>query len=271
MADSESFHEETEQPDAEEVKATELLARAQGWKPQDKWTREDIKWVDAKTYVERGTQHRKNLQREVETLRQKIGEFEGTKEAFKKFHEETVKAKDAELSAAINELKIQRNRATREGEDAEAVELENRIDTLKQQQTDLKQEVKAATKQPENTQTAPELDAWIEDGNQWFKNDEKLRDYSVALARELKKSDDSLSGRALLDKVRSVMEVDFPHKFGKSQRAASVESGGGRSATSGHGKTARDLPEEDRKLMEHFDKEGWVKKEDFLKNYRWEN
>lgn len=250
----------------------EARARAGGWLPKDQFTKDESQWVDASTFVDRGKKYTSNLAKEVERLRAKVAEFEPTKQAFTKYHEDQMKAKDAEIAAAITELKIQRSRATREGEDEEAVAIDERIESLKRQKDSLKEETSAAVK---NTQVIvdqanPVLDAWITDGNDWFKTDTKLRDYAVALGKEMKDSGESATGRAFLDKVRSVMEVEFPRKFGKTQRPGSTESGSTRTS-SGGGKTAADLPEEDRALMKQFVKEGWVKSEaEFLKSYRWE-
>src|SRR5260370_13868990 len=63
----------------------ESEASRQGWVPRDKYRGDAAKWVDAKTFVERGERFASHLQREVASLKQKLEDFEGTKAAFVKF------------------------------------------------------------------------------------------------------------------------------------------------------------------------------------------
>jgi hypothetical protein len=249
-------------------------AGRKGWVPKDKFKGDPSKWVDAKTFNARGERFAINLQREVETLKAKLESFEGTKAAFVKFHEEAMAKKDAEIKEAISALRVQRTQAIREGEDELAVQLEDRIELLRDQQKEVKalpatSEAKAAPNLED-----PLLVEWIEDGNQWFQDEPKLRDYALAVGEDLLKKGETLRGRKFLDKVTAIMAEEFPRKFRQQQpatsRASAVEGGSsGRSANTGGagGRTERDLPAEDRALMRQFIAEGYTTKEKFLASY----
>ena len=264
------------EPSPEEETAI-ASAGAKGWVPKNLYKGDPSKWVDAKTFLERGERFTVNLQREVSELRAKLESFEGTKAAFTKFHEETVAKKEEEIKATISALRIQRSRATREGEDELAIELEDQIELLKDQHRELKEPVtqEKATETAATAATAapnPVMDEWIDDGNQWFKDDSQLRDYAIAIGDALYNNGETLRGRKFLDKVREQVEADFPRKFRtiaamQGGGAALVEGASGVGSGGGRGKTERDLPQEDRDLMRHFIKEGWTTKEKFLAGY----
>lgn len=280
--------------EAEEADFIDQASR-KGWVPKDKYTGPADKWVDAKTFIQRGERFTKNLVREVEGLKRQLADFEGTKAAFVKFHNETLEKKDKELKDAITQLRIQRSAATRDGDDEGAVALEDRIEVLEGQRKEIKaipveatpKEGEAAAAKPPGggpNPNDPVLLEWIEDGNTWFNDDETLRKYAVELGEGFIKDGTKLRGRPFLDFVAEKMRENFPRKFklldGKSassEEAApaarrSTAEGSGSSATGArtgavNGKTEADLPAEDLKLMRQFIKEGYTTKEKFLAGY----
>lgn len=261
-----------------ELAASESQATSQGWVAKDKYKGDPKKWVDAKTFVDRGERFVTNLQQEVAVLRGKIEGFEGTKAAFVKFHEESITRKDAELKEAIASLRVQRSEAQRDGEHEQAIALEDRIDLLKDQQKELKAPIAqdaAPAAKPGLNMKDPMLLDWIEDGNQWFQDEPTLRDYAIVLGEQFISNGETVRGRAFLDKVAEAMKKEFPRRFRESSeggmRNAAGGSGNGGNRDSknpgGAGKTERDLPAEDQALMRQFIKEGWTTKEKFLTSY----
>lgn len=253
------------------VEEATLEAGSKGWVPKALYKGDPAKWVDAKTFLQRGEKFNINLQKEVAAMRKQLADFEGTRKAFVKFHEETLAAKDAEFAAAIKELRLQRVEALRDGEDEHVLKLEDQIDTVKAHQAALKKEattpVAAAT-----PQASPVLAEWVEDGNSWFESDPKLRDYAVAIGDAMVENGEKLRGRAFLDLVAKQVQADFPRKFRQAAgaRPAGVEgsaSGSLAATASVGGKSERDLPKEDRALMNQFISEGWTTKEKFLATY----
>lgn len=267
-----------------ELAEVESRALRQGWTDREQYKGDPKKWVDAKTFVARGERFAKNLEQEVAALRHKLEDFEGTKAAFVKFHEETISRKEEELKEAIAGLRVQRSQAQREGEDEQVVQIEDRIDLLKSQQKGLKapEVVPAVAASTSADMSNPVLLEWIDDGNQWFNDEPRLRTYALSVGDKMIAEGEPARGREFLDKVAAVLHRDFPRRFKATGDSASTlanatsgavsstgrQAGGGRTGAVGaSGKTERDLPPEDRALMVQFIREGYTTKEKFLASY----
>lgn len=275
--DSEDQHQSQSQSAA--ATALETEARSHGWKPQSEYTKDDGKWVDAATFVERGKNFNSVLQRKVAEMEAKTAKAEQQLKALGKFHADAMKRKDEELATTIRTLRVQKSAATRDGEDEEAVALEDRIEVLAAERKALKEEPAAATvPETADAKQAATLSAWIEDGNSWFKDSSRLRAAAIAIGEELRAKGEDTHDRAFLNKVAAEMRKEFPEKFSTAAAAAggnplrnrpgNVEAGrGGADISSGH--SERDLPAADRKLMREFVSQGLMTKEQFLKDYSW--
>jgi hypothetical protein len=267
--DFEDDLDDPQSPSADQL-AAETEASRKGWVPKDQYKGDPSKWVDAKTFNERGERFTKNLQRELELMKRKFAEFEGTKQAFVKFHEETIARKDQEIKDAIQALRVQRVEATASGDADLVVQIEDRIDVLKEQQKEVKKLPEEQKREPGPNPEDPVLLEWIDDGNQWFHDDPKLRDYAIQVGEEMIKDGETARGRKFLDKVAARMAEDFPRKFTKREPqrvTGGVESGSSAAGRGSAGKTERDLPPEDRALMRQFIEAGYTTKEKFLANY----
>lgn len=269
-------------PTSTSVDPDVAAAVRKGWVPKSDYTGDPGRWVDAKTFVERGERFNSNLQREVAMLKQKLESFEGTKAAFVKFHEETLQKKDEELSSAITKLRVQRSEAIGDGEHEAAVALEDRIELLQKERKEVKaipadNDPAAPTPKPPGPNPSdPVLLEWIADGNEWFETDPQLRAYAVTVGEDLIAKGETIRGRKFLEKVAGIMAEEFPRKFAKPKSASitppnPMEGSGGTSSTPARSpngsKTERDLPDEDLQLMRQFIKEGWMTKEKFLAGY----
>lgn len=256
-----------EEGDAAALRAVEQEAMAKGWTSKENYKGPVDKWVDAKTFVERGKNFNSALKSELAAVKKQLETFQGTAMQFKKFHDQVMADKQAELDTLKIQLKRDLRTANREGDDDQVEALESRIDLVDQQKEKLKISAAEVPTPPATPQIDPVLAAWIDNGNEWFRDDAKLRAYSIELGQDLKKSQPNLAGEAFLAEVRSQMEEAFPGKFGKQQRQSPV-SGSNRVSNGLHSaKTERDLPREDRELMNRFIKEGWTTKEKFLESY----
>lgn len=261
----------------------EYEAARRGWKPESQYTGPEGKWVDAKTFIDRGERFTKKLETEIESLKRQVQAFEGTKAQFRKFFDAQMAKRDQEHTEAIQALRIQRSQATRDGDDELAIELEDRIDATKKQQQVLKEEAsEAAAEKTEGASVAagnepnPVLDEFIADGNQWFRDDEVLTKHAIAVGTQLRKQGEKALGRRFLDMVAEQVRADFPRRFkeldaqsGTPTRNATTSGGGqgGTGSVSAGGKTERDLPPEDLAVMRQFIKDGLYTKETFLKSY----
>lgn len=267
-------------PSTQQTHDYEYEARRKGWKPEAAYDGPEGKWVDAKTFVERGERFTKKLEGDISILKAKIDSFEGTKAQFRKFFDDQMAKRDREHAEAIASLRIQRSQAIREGDDALAVELEDRIDATKDQQRALKSEATEAAKEhvaAPVTADNPVLLEWIEDGNAWFKSDEVLTKHAISVGEAMRKAGDTTLSRTFLDKVAAQVRADFPRRFKALESASgtrqsttegSGQGGTGNTSQSGYnGKSERDLPPADLAIMRQFVKEGLYTKEQFLKSY----
>ena len=260
----------------------EYEARRKGWRPEAEYTGPEGKWVDAKTFVDRGERFTKKLQGEIETLKGQIASFEGTKAQFRKFFDDQMAKRDKEHTDAITALRIQRSQATRDGDDELAVELEDRIEATRRQQTALKEEAKEAAADRTTTAQPPAADGdnpvlqeWIEEGNQWFKDDEVLTKHAIAIGKQLRADGEKAIGRKFLELVKEQVQSDFPRRFKaltpsgqRNNTSGGNANSNGNSNTAGYnGKTERDLPPADLAIMRQFIADKLYTKEQFLKSY----
>lgn len=263
----------------------EYEASHKGWKPESEYTGPDGKWVDAKTFVERGERFTKKLESEIDTLKRQVQAFEGTKAQFRKFFDDQMSKRDKEHADAIQSLRLQRSQATREGDDELALQLEDRIEATRKQQQALKDEATAAADERTEGVSASVgnepnsvLDEFIADGNDWFKNDEVLAKHAIAVGKQFRQQGEKAIGRKFLELVKEQVRADFPRRFKEldattatPQRQSAAGSAGragtGNSDSATGGKTERDLPPEDLAVMRQFIKDGLYTKETFLKSY----
>lgn len=279
--------EDAPEPQADPVKHDyEYEASRKGWKPESQYTGPEGKWVDAKTFVERGERFTKKLEGEIESLKQQVQSFEGTKAQFRKFFDDQMAKRDKEHTEAIQSLRLQRSQATRDGDDELVLQLEDRIEATKKQQQALKTEAtEAATERTEGASAAagnepnPVLDEFIADGNQWFKDDEVLTKHAIAVGKQFRANGEKAMGRKFLELVKEQVRADFPRRFKELDAAAGVPQrqsaagnagrpgNGGSDNTGYQGKTARDLPAADLAIMRQFIKDGLYTEATFLKSY----
>jgi hypothetical protein len=262
----------------------ELEASRRGWVPKHKFKGPETQWKDAATFLRDGEKINRNLQNELATVRKELEDFKGTAKQFAEFQQRQIEQRDGEIAGLIKKLKTEHREAIREGDDATADAIEERIDLLQEERTTTKKQLESA----KQTQTErnpnddgmgvdehgntknPVILEWVASGNDWFQKSKPMRDYAFAIANELLQSGETRRGRPFLDSISEKMKEAFPLQLGEgrgdpTRRGSLSESGSSSSGSGGH--TKADLPEEDRQLMERGIREGWIKEETFLKNY----
>lgn len=273
-------------------RALERQARAQGWRPEAEFKGEKGQWVDASTFLERGANFKKSLQREIDALKAKVAKSEETNRAFAAFHKEAMARKERELDEAIRQTKRDHREAVRNGEDEQADLLDSRLETLQDEKSKLKnkpdptpEEIEAENRRKAKAVSEgkeplpPAMQDWLDDGNTWFRDNARMRNYALAIGDELRAAGDTSMDREFLDKVTAQMHEDFPAFFKKEpekkpgnplrDRPGSTEGGQQRGTPQTPGRTAKDLPAEDRALMKKFVADKLLTEEQFLKDYNW--
>jgi predicted RNase H-like nuclease (RuvC/YqgF family) len=175
----------------------EKEARQNGWVPQEQFRGEPEDWMDAPAFVKKGREInpilRKNnerLQRELDSNKAELKELQLTT---KEFAAEFAKMKENAYKRAIADLKAQRREALKEDDHTLVDELEERIDTLKEEQAK-KPEPKKETTGPDMTV----LNAWRQE-NQWYDEarEPDLFDAAEAAALRISRTTPGLTGRGI--------------------------------------------------------------------------
>jgi hypothetical protein len=260
--------------EAEEVVETEEQAKAQGWAPKDEWKGDPDKWVDAKTFVDKG---------------EKIA-------AIKKERTDHMTNEIRELRSLIVEQKDMAKKARLQGYQQALQEIESRqfeavenvdTDAFKKAKEDEKKILKQIDEESKETpaQDAYEaemlrvFDEWKEE-NPWYTKAEKedidLYVFTQSISTVIQ-NETGYGGKKLYDEVTKRVKKAFPHKFGNPRRndAGSVESGTEVTLKKKSGRTFDDLPADAKKTYERLAKQFKMAKQEFTKeeylsNYVWE-
>ena len=270
-----------EAPDQQVNETVEKEARLFGWVPKEEFRGSETEWVTAEAFVKRGKEINPILRKNNELLMKKlddkakeIDEIKASVEEFKKFQKEAFERKQAEYQLEIAELKTKKKEAIAEGNGDLVVQLDDRLDELKDAQREAKAEAKetpplAAAPQ---VQTDPDIADWL-GRNAWFGQDMEMTDVSNGLGATVRKQFPHLSGRAFLDKLDERIAEYFPTKTAlKRAKGSAVDSTGNVRAGGSSGKKSYDnLPPEAKAACDKFVKQGLFKtKQEYVDNYDWE-
>jgi hypothetical protein len=260
MADDTNV-DDTQHPDDQQAgeaqAAVEQEAKLYGWVPKEEFHGPETDWVDAAAFVQRGKEInpilRKNNERLLKELKKneaKIAELDLT---LKEFGETYKTMSENAYNRAIEDVKGQIKAARRDGNVDDVDDLTEQLDTLKEQQKDLK--VPGATSADiEKTRRAQEgarvLEEW-QGENPWYNEDTNPAVYYAAegIAFKFSKTEEGkalLGKREFLDKVTEKVKAAMPESFKNKRRADGSPVGGTqgtRSAAAPSGKKSyADLP-----------------------------
>jgi hypothetical protein len=236
-------------------------ARGMGWRPEDEWDGPPGKWIDAKTFIERGEQimpilranNRKMKEelltrdKDVSTLKESLATAQKAITALRKGYSEATKR---EVEVAIADLKERFKQAREVGDVDLELQVKDNIDSLtakvKQIGKDAEEEAPPDDKgKGDGAATlSPEFIEWQEK-NKWFGNtinqDDKVRTETlIKIGEKLRKDGTELVGLPFMDKC---MEILKEREEGYSRPKGKVESGGRPSGGSG-GRAWDSLPKE---------------------------
>lgn len=262
------------QQSAEQIAEEE--ASRKGWVPKDKYRGDPTKWKPASQFLEDGKRYQKNLESRLERLERENEDLKKSGKAFAEYHEQQMLSKQQEIDTAIRQLRIQSKQAAAEGDHTLSVEIDDRIELLKEEKAALKPtatptEQRKGMQPPQDAVNSPIVREWVEDGNEWFDEKPELRQVAFDYANELVNKTD-IRGRKFLDMVAEHVRDQFPRQFKakqeNSRRNDQVEGAVPSSNDRAGGKyTIHDLPPEDLLLMRDFIQKGWTTQEKFLANY----
>lgn len=271
--------EANQEQQGQETPNVENEARLQGWVPKEEFRGDESDWIDANTFVQRGKEInpilRKNnerIQKELDLTKKQMEELRATTEEFKKFQKESYDRKLQEYEEQIKDLKELKKKAVSEGDGELVVELDDRIEALKDQKANSKPP--EASKKDDSPQVDPEIQKAVEDWvetNKWYKTDSKLAAATDAIAAQVRKDNPFLVGKEFFDEVDKALADTFtPERLGKKTRPRGmVDSGGQGSSGSTNKKTYENLPPEAKQACDKFVKQKLMSREDYINSYDW--
>jgi len=266
--------EETEGQESTDLAAIEKEARSMGWRPEEDWDGPPGKWLDAKTFVEKGEQilpilraNNKKMREELltrdkdlATLRESLASANKAISALKKSYTEATKR---EVDIALADLREQFKQAREVGDVDLELKVKKNLDTLEakanklEEEQDEEPEGKGKGETKPTGEMSPEFLDW-QSRNKWFGNtlnpEDKARTAAlVKIAERVRAEDTTLVGLPFMDKCMELLEEQ---ERGYYKPKSKVEAGGGKGGRSS-GRAWDDLPKE-AKAACHADNETFV-------------
>ncbi len=229
-----------------EVAPVEVKARELGWRPLEEYDGPEEKWVDAGEFVSR-----QPLFEKIDSLKSELwkSKQEHQKE-FTQIRQHFNEMKEVEFKRALEYLKTQKSEAIESGDSKLVVEIDDRIDELKDQRA----AEKIQQSPQENKGPNPVFVEWAEK-NSWYGQDAELRNDADAFAMSFISRNPSLANDvvAILAHVDKKMAVIRHKEDGEPpmRKSASVESSTN-TTTANKGKqklSINDLSADERSIM----------------------
>lgn len=295
----EQYNEAPEDSGADE-RDFESEASEQGWTPQDEFRGDPDKWVDAKTFVERGSYKKQlqNSEKQIGDLSNKLSSLEKqiaeqSEQSSKKLKQELERARRV-AEHALNQQKAQfeeryaqlKRQAVADGDvdeyDRLSTEQEERAKQFSEPQFEeeienlefeepAKEEPKKAD-QPELPDDIKQtIDSWVSNGNEWFNNDQRMASYARAAHQDIIKDNPNMSLEESLNVLSTEMREAFPHKFKDGHQPSSL-AGGNRINNGGapRKKGWNDIDKEARENLMAWIESGTFKDQKAAADFYWE-
>lgn len=239
----------------------EQEASNQGWKPLENFSGDPEKWVDAKTFVERGENYVGILKDRYEKLERRFEQQIQVTEDIKKYYQKEQEAKQREIDQYIKQLEQARSQAITNGDGQAFQKAENDLKAA--------QNKKAEIATTNITASTPQWALEWASENPWYGKDTALTALAETFAAELRQEQPFLAEKDFMEKVTERVKAEMPHKFSnpkKRQAVPDVEIAGeppdSPRGTSGGGNAYKDLPAEAKGTFNRLVKEGIFKNDD---------
>lgn len=264
----ENVQVENEAPEQNE--ALESEAREMGWRPKEEFDGDEGKWVDAKTFVERGEhimpilrannkrikQDLLTREKEIATLKQSVETANKAIKALQKSYTESTKQ---QVELAKKELREQLKQAREIGDVDSELEIQEKLTDIRETSKEVKEEAEGSNTQEPQT-LAPEFIAWNKE-NPWFgdtttpENRKRTREL-VRIGEDLREDGDETMGRAFMEKCMAILLKKEGKPAGKV--ASKVENSAPGARQGNHSGRAFDNLSKEAKAICHEDNENFV-------------
>jgi hypothetical protein len=186
-------------------------ALSQGWVPKEEFDGDAERWVDAGEFIRRGELFRK--------IESQSKELKDVKKALAELAKHNSRIREVEYQRAVEGLKAQKKNALAEGDADRVVEIDDKLDLVKDQQRQFtNQQIQEAIPQ----EVHPELKNWVEK-NSWYESNRSMKAWADARGMEL--AEEGKSPREVLKTLETEVKTRFKEKFSNPnrERAGAVE------------------------------------------------
>lgn len=230
-------------------------ALQQGWVPKEEYEGDTEKWVDAAEFLRRG-----ELFRKIESQSKEMKEL---RKALNSLAQHNAKIREVEYKRALDDLKSQKKEALSEGDAEKVVDIDERIDFVKEQQrASQAQQVQEVT---QSVEIHPELQSWVSK-NPWYESNPDMRKfadkYGMALAGEM-------SPTEILKEVEKAVKERFKDKFRNPNRdRVSAVEGAVNRPGKGSSEADYELSDVEKTVMKTLVDGGHITKEEYIKQLK---
>lgn len=246
--------EPQEQAQEKQYSAIEQRAMEQGWRPKEEFEGDPDAFIDAPEFVRRG-----ELFSKIEHQSKELKAVKAALDALKQHHS---KVKEVEYERALKALQNARKQALVEGETERFLELEQRIEEVKEEKEEFDKGISAVKAEPVRD-INPEFTAWV-DRNSWYESSKPMRAYADKLGVEL--AQEGYEPSEVLRLVEKEIKKEFAHKFQnqKASRPQAVESAG----RSGAKVDTFQMTDEERNIMRKMVRGGALTEQEYIKQLK---
>ena len=247
-------------------------ASTMGWVPQNKWTGPEDKWVDAKTFVERGEtvlpilrKTNRELEEKLNATNAEMAQLRADAETFKKMVQNQAKREKEELIEQHKAALLARAKAVTDGDGERFEEADAEVKELEDKAKELDQQANPPKKADDGLH--PEFKPWLNE-NKWYQSDEELNFAANWEFKKLADANTPLRGKALYDEVKKKVMARFPAKFETDDQARGSSVEGRDGAPSGDtrprktGKGYDSMPADAKATCDRYIKAGWINGKD---------
>lgn len=250
-------------PNEPTVSPAEEKARSQGWVSEEEWVEQGKSaddWVDEKQFIFRG-ELMQRIQQQSKQLNESNGKIDQLTKALKKLGEVNSQVAEEQYKKAIQTLKRQKAEAMSDDDHEAVIDIDDKIDELKEAQKAMKEDEIIPESSPAPTggvtpeAMQQEYNAWIgKPENNWYMSDPVLRGAADALGIAYLSDNPAVSASDVFDYVSKQIKIEMPHKFGGNKPTAPsvIEGGKPKPRSKGAKFTVKDLTEDQLKMAKTF-------------------
>ena len=243
---------------------TENQAYKEGWRPEDEFTGDKVKWIPADEFM-----RRKPLFEKIDSLKSETyhtrKELQDVKKTLTTLAEHHKKVRQTEYQNALVELKAERRIALEERDGAAIERVEDRMDELKQEKQEFDRQVQAEQKQV-TVNPSPEFVGWVKD-NSWYHTNKEMHDFADSIGATYLKNNPHVTPDDVFSHVTKQTKKAYPDEFSPEQKSSRkpspVDSGDSESRPSSHKKDDYKMSAEETEVARRFEQAGIMSQKEY--------